>query len=144
MLVSFHPDSTCFDFDEEHESSLISTSIVLYHSISKRFCRISLEWRQSFPSRAGRIGEGQLHGPDVVVALIVSGTISRGKVRSFSVWREEDSYRVYDLRTFAVRWPAKTFRKATEENVRKEMAREFHLSNVTIERVKFQRLPGYS
>jgi hypothetical protein len=70
-----------------------------------------------------------------------SGTTARGKLRRFEVWLEGDSYRIHDLQTFH-RWSAESDRRATEEDVRSDLEDEFRLSNVTIERVKFQDLPS--
>jgi hypothetical protein len=64
-----------------------------------------------------------------------------GKLRRFEIWREGDSYSIHALQPLR-RWPTESDRRATEEEVRNELEDEFRLSNVTIERIKFQDLPS--
>jgi hypothetical protein len=75
--------------------------------------------------------------------LNASGIDTRDRLRHFSIWREGESFCIYDLQAHALR-RAESFLLATRVNVRKELEYEFRLRNVTIERVKFHQLPGYS
>jgi hypothetical protein len=73
--------------------------------------------------------------------LNASGISKDGKLRRFSIDRVGDNYHITGFDPLSV-WPPEPDRRATEENVRRELEEEFRLENVKIEPVKFKVLPS--
>jgi hypothetical protein len=67
--------------------------------------------------------------------------ISNGKLRRFSIDIVGHNYHITGFDPLSV-WPSEPDRRATEENVRRELEEEFRLENVIIEHVKFKELPS--
>jgi hypothetical protein len=104
---------------------------------------LDFSWTVTHLFLGGGTDTGQRRSKRSKPWLNASGINARGRLRRFSIWREGESFCIYDLQTYVLR-RAEYYLLATKENVRKELEYEFHLRNVTIERVKFQQLPGYS